>query len=279
MSLNMKHMTRSLEVLLTCGILIWSSFAVAIIDVSENIELEGFIKAQNIFRTPSLRESELIMQRNTIQLESKYYFLKDSEAFGRFNTGWLEEATLTVIARSAYDAVFDMRDTYDDLDEISESRIREVFVDLVIPPFTFRIGRQQVVWGETDNFRALDILNPIDLSWHWSQESWEDIRIPLWMVRGIYDIGKLGPFEETFVETVWIPADFESNVVNTDPRYPWSFYGAGLAEVANAAVIGGEIYDLHVTANDMDTPLQQALDSDRNLPALKAIASILKLTW
>ena len=229
---------------------IWSGYAIAIIDVTENIELEGYVKAQNVIREQSLGSSELIMQRNTVQLEGKYYFLKDGKAFGRFNAGRLEEATLTIIGRSVYDSVFDHRDSFKDLDDFNGSNIREVFVDLVIPPFSFRVGRQQVVWGETDNFRALDILNPIDLSWHWSQEPWEDIRIPLWMVRGIYDIGKIGPFEETFIESVWIPADFEPNIVSTDPRYPWSFYGAGLPEVANATVIDGTLYDLNVAIND-----------------------------
>jgi hypothetical protein len=239
-----------IRLFLLSGLIAWSGFAVAIIDLTDSIELEGFIKAQNVIRERSFSESELIMQRNTAQLEGKYYFLKDSSMFGRFNTGALEEATLTVIGRTVYDSVYDLRDSYDDLDNVSESKIREVFIDLVIPPFTFRAGRQQVVWGETDNFRALDILNPIDLSWHWSQESWEDIRIPLWMVKGIYDIGKFGPFEETFVESVWIPADFEPNQVNTDPRYPWAFYGAGLPEMANAVIINDQLYDLHVGVND-----------------------------
>lgn len=236
--------------LLLGGLIAWSGFAVAIIDLTENIEVEGFFKAQNVIRETSIDAGELIMQRDTLQLESKYYFLKDSKMFGHFDTGLLEEATLTVIGRAVYDSVYDQRDSYEGLDGVSESKIREIFVDLLIPPFTFRVGRQQVVWGETDNFRALDILNPIDLSWHWSQEPWEDIRIPLWMVRGIYDIGKFGAFEETFIEAVWIPADFEANKINTDPRYPWAFYGAGLPEVANAVVINDQLYDLNVSVND-----------------------------
>lgn len=33
-------------------------------------------------------------------------------------------------------------------------------------PVSFRIGRQQMNWGEADQFRALDSVNPIDLTWH-----------------------------------------------------------------------------------------------------------------
>ena len=169
------------------GLALWPS-AWAIVKVGNDLELEGYVNAQNIWRVPSLDDAEMIMQRNTAQVEGKYYFLREGEAFGRFDAGPIEEATFTFIGRGVYDSVYDFRDRYDDLSGGNfESTIREAFVDFVVPPFTLRLGKQQVVWGEADNFRALDVINPLDLSWHWSRESWEDIRIPLWMARGIYD--------------------------------------------------------------------------------------------
>src|SRR2546428_4327207 len=121
-----------------------------------------------------------------------------------------------------------------------------VYVSPSPPPVSLRLGRQQVTWGETDNFRALDIINPLDLRWHWSREPWEDIRIPLWMARAIYDIGKLGPLEESFVEGIWIPWDFQRNKVTADPRRPWAFIGYGLRTRANSVIIGNQLYDLQV---------------------------------
>lgn len=221
-----------------------------IVNIGTDLELEGYVRAQNIWRVPSPSDAEMIMQRNTAQLEGKYYFLRDGQAFGRFDTGPVAEATFTFIGRGIYDSVYDFRDKYDDLSGGNfESAMREAFVDILIPPFTLRLGKQQVVWGEADNFRALDVINPLDLTWHWSRESWEDIRIPLWMARGIYDIGKIGPFEESFVEVIWIPWDFKPNRVETDPRYPWSLYG-GLPEVANSVILGGELHDLQTTIRD-----------------------------
>ena len=35
-------------------------------------------------------------------------------------------------------------------------------------PLTIRAGRQQIVWGETDNFRMLDRANSLDLTWHFA---------------------------------------------------------------------------------------------------------------
>lgn len=229
----------------------------AIITIGSELEFEGFLKAQNLLRTPKFADAEAIMQRNTLQIESKYYFLRESKAFGRFYTGPLEDATLTVIGRGVYDSIYELRDSYDDAFSSAdgkhgryEATLREAFVDLVLPPFSLRLGKQQVVWGETDGFRALDVINPLDLSWHWARESWEDIRIPLWMVRGIYDIGKFAWFEESFVETVWIPADFRPNKLSTDPRRPWAFTGNGLSEVADGILIDDQLFDFDLTVRD-----------------------------
>lgn len=231
----------------------------AIITLGNDLELEGFAHAQNILRTPDFEDAEGIMQRNIGQLEGKYYFLRDGVAFNRFDTGPLEEATLNIITRAHYDSIYELRDSYDEAFDWRDGKhgeyslsLREAFVDLILPPFSLRLGRQQVVWGETDQFRALDVINPLDLSWHWVRESWEDIRIPLWMARGIYDIGKLWRLEESFIEGIWIPADFRRNKISSDPRRPWAFTGAGLNETANSVVIDNQLFNLNLHIRDRE---------------------------
>lgn len=127
----------------------------AIVTVNEDIEIEGFVNFQNILREPEFKTTEMVMQRNTAQIEGKYYFLKDSTAFGRFNTGRLEEATLTLVGRGVYDSIYDIRGSYHDAFENGddhpgevEFKMREAFVDLLLPPFSLRLGKQQVVWGK-----------------------------------------------------------------------------------------------------------------------------------
>ncbi|MCC6710184.1 MAG: hypothetical protein IT492_21720 [Gammaproteobacteria bacterium] len=229
----------------------------AIVTINDDLELEGFLQAQNILRTPRMDDAEFVMQRNTAQIEGKYYFLKDSTAFGRFNTGKLEEATFSFVGRGVYDSIYDARPSYHDafpgnqsLPGEFEGKVREAYVDLILPPFSLRLGKQQVVWGETDNFRALDVINPLDLSWHWSWESWEDIRIPLWMARGVYDIGKIGKLEESFFELVYIPWDVRHNIISTDPRRPWAFTGVGLAENPNSVFVGSQLKNLDLNVID-----------------------------
>jgi len=108
---------------------------------------------------------KFILQRNTAQVEAKYHYLQEGEAFGSFDAGPIEDATLTVIGRGVYDSIYDIGDAFSHkfTEQEKEKRkfeykLREIYTDLALPPLSFRIGRQQVVWGETDNFRALDQL-------------------------------------------------------------------------------------------------------------------------
>src|SRR3989442_1564125 len=80
-------------------------------------------------------------------------------------------------------------------------------IKLSVLPVSFRIGRQQMNWGEADSFRALDSVNPIDLSWHLQQEAgligkvgFDELRVPLWAVKMLVDIGQVGPLSNMFLE-------------------------------------------------------------------------------
>lgn len=119
-----------------------------------------------------------------------------------------------------------------------ENSLREFYVDLKLKdlPVSFRLGRQQVIWGESDQFRLMDIWNPLDLTWHLQQEagggagggggSWDNIRVPLWLGKGLWDIGTLGPFSNTFLEVVYNPFDFQPNQKIDFLPQPWSAFFA-----------------------------------------------------
>jgi hypothetical protein len=120
-----------------------------------------------------------------------------------------------------------------------ENTLREAYIDLAredVPeewgvggrilgwllPTSARLGRQQVIWGESDQFRLMDIINPLDTTWHLQQEEWDKIRIPLWLIKGIWDMGDLGPLSNVFTEIVWNPGDFQpGNKVEFLPA-PWA---------------------------------------------------------
>jgi Protein of unknown function (DUF1302) len=104
-----------------------------------------------------------------------------------------------------------------------ENTLREAYVDLKLRdlPLSLRLGRQQVIWGESDQFRLMDIWNPLDLTWHLQQEDWDKIRIPLWLIKGIWEFGQIGPLSNTFLETVWNPGDFQPGAKVAFLPQPW----------------------------------------------------------
>jgi hypothetical protein len=105
---------------------------------------------------------------------------------------------------------------------------REAYVDLRLRdvPLSIRAGRQQIVWGETDNFRMLDRANSLDLTWHFQQEipapalGWDEIRQPFWMVKLLYELGDVWKFSQSFLEGYWNPGDWQPAKQAFLPR-PW----------------------------------------------------------
>ena len=97
--------------------------------------------------------------------------------------------------------------------------LREFYFDLnPTDKLSFRIGKQQVVWGETDGLRLMDIINPSD----WSKEfilrdsdaGYEETRIPLWLIKGEYYFGHVGDrFSDVALEVIWNPGDIETTRV------------------------------------------------------------------
>ncbi|MES9849300.1 MAG: DUF1302 family protein, partial [Candidatus Thiodiazotropha sp.] len=86
--------------------------------------------------------------------------------------------------------------------------LREAYIDATMPTesgatWNFRLGRQQVVWGRTDLFRVLDVINPVDYSRHNIYDELEDIRIPMWMATGEYRMGATERFDDLNLQFVW----------------------------------------------------------------------------
>ncbi len=67
----------------------------------------------------------------------------------------------------------------------------------------FRLGKQQVIWGRTDLFRVLDVINPVDFSRNNIYDELEDIRIPMWMLTTDFRFGPTGAFDDFNAQIVW----------------------------------------------------------------------------
>ncbi|CAA7625549.1 conserved exported hypothetical protein [Candidatus Terasakiella magnetica] len=93
--------------------------------------------------------------------------------------------------------------------------IRELYLDAELPvgsnTLALRFGRQQVVWGRTDLFRVLDVVNPVDYSRNNIYDELQDIRTPMGMLRADYRMGARGPFDDLNVQGLWMWEKFRAN--------------------------------------------------------------------
>jgi hypothetical protein len=69
-----------------------------------------------------------------------------------------------------------------------------------------------VAWGETDIFRLLDQINPLDNTFGGPFEDLDDRRIPLWMLRGSYNLGSIWAFSSLTIEGFWVPGTWDVKV-------------------------------------------------------------------
>lgn len=76
-------------------------------------------------------------------------------------------------------------------------------------------GKQQVIWGKTDLFRVLDVINPVDYSRHNIYDELEDIRIPQWMITAEWLMGPNNVFDDSNVSIIWNIDKFRPNNLGT----------------------------------------------------------------
>lgn len=97
--------------------------------------------------------------------------------------------------------------------------IRELYLEGSIPfgdanagrDVFFRVGKQQVIWGRSDLFRVLDVINPVDYSRHNIYDELEDIRITQWIATAELRLGPTGIFDDLNVQAVWNFDKFRPN--------------------------------------------------------------------
>ena len=89
-------------------------------------------------------------------------------------------------------------------------RLFQAFLDFQVEDLFVRVGRQILVWGETDAFRLMDNINPVDNGFGGFLIPLDERRVPLDMLRLNYylgDLDKIGlsglGFSEAYLEAFW----------------------------------------------------------------------------
>ena len=144
----------------------------------------------------------------------------------------------------------------DDLDFI-----RELWVAGSIPvgsgdnEIAIRLGRQQVVWGRTDLFRVLDIVNPMDFSRENLYAEFEDSRIPQWMANVEYRLGATKTFDDLNFQLIYKLEPFRPHDLGQGGE-PYAILGAGnlFRALANCWENGCTVGNFPATGVTVDFP-------------------------
>ncbi len=213
-----------------------------------DIQISGNIEVQNLVRIRDQFKLYPVQQRNTLRLQYEHELVKGGKLLGgEFSIPFIDKADFFAYYRGVYDSIYDIAPggrlrTQDGgvatrisdfpgrvrLDIGTENVLREIFLDLVKSPVSLRIGRQQIVWGNTLTPGVMDTVNTVDASWHASQESgllgrvgFSELRIPFWAVKVLYSIGSVGPLSNAFIEAYDSPFQFSPTDTRQLPA-PWS---------------------------------------------------------
>ena len=179
-----------------------------------NSEVQVVYEMQHTFQMDGspTENFEWVQWRNELRVEYEYQDLVDTEGglFGKnIDIPFVRRADFSFMYRGRFDPVYMVRDKYD---EMYPHRIKNQFKGFTFPENGFRemnldvdfgdvfgnrlsmrLGKQQIVWGESDLFRSIDIANPLRIDQSgFIGEAFEDIRQPIWAMKFLYDIGNVG---------------------------------------------------------------------------------------
>lgn len=159
--------------------------AVNALELGEGWNLHGWARQYLSWNMDSIPETG--GDRGALSMNRQSLFLDIQGPTGELN--WVIRARFSNDAITSYERKLEKMTKAsgfpaDFRKEYREADIRELFFDWAPNDrVAFRIGRQQVVWGETDFFHATDVIHGFDLRWRkFLEPSSEEVRKPLIMI-------------------------------------------------------------------------------------------------
>ncbi len=100
------------------------------------------------------------------------------------------------------------------LKEQNDFELREAYFDYTASNWSFRAGRQLIIWGAADGMRITDLISPMDMT-EFLARDYDDIRMPVEALKFRYFKGAMK------LELVYIPV-FKKFVLPTQANNPWA---------------------------------------------------------
>ena len=238
-----------------------------------DIQISGNFETQNLLRLHGNFKVNPVQQRNTFRFQYEHALVKSGTLWKtEFKIPGIRGIDFFGYYRGVYDSIYHIAPggylrtqdggrgtrisdipSSDRSDIAFENNIREIFVDIKTKwPLSFRIGRQQIVWGNGLTPGVWDTNNTLDAGWHGNQElgllgkvGFSETRNPFWAVKLLWDLGSIGPISNAFVEAYDVPFQFIPTNTPQQPA-PWgvpflSPFRPGLVVDAGAADGNGGI--------------------------------------
>ncbi|WOJ98265.1 AMIN domain-containing protein [Congregibacter brevis] len=146
----------------------------------------------------------------------------------RWDVRFANGVDLTAILRVRLDGVGDLGPTdrrppsYSDISAPwfnsgeAETSLRELFVDFQLGQTDWRLGKQQVVWGQADGIKVLDVVNPQSFR-EFILDDFDDSRIPLWTANVTVPIG-----DAASLQLLWVPDTTYHELAELDTPFAFS---------------------------------------------------------
>lgn len=213
-----------ISVLIFCAVSIEN--ADARVYLTDDLFITGFLRHEVAFHTAGRNpynvgqddNHDINLSRTFFQTEAKY---TPSKTFSLF-------AKVRVTADHTYHLDSELNDynafpldvpEYDwTMMKVSEddwrAEIWELYADVSMGNLWLRLGKQPISWGEMIGLRIADQVNALEKNWHMTNEpeEFENIRIPNWSIRAIYQIGTLMCFRDAYLEGFFNPGDVTPDV-------------------------------------------------------------------
>ncbi len=136
-----------------------------------------------------------------------------------------------------------------------EASVRELFVDGYIGDTFYRLGKQQVVWGQADGLQVLDVVNPQNFR-EFIYHDQEDRRLPLWTAN--IEI----PIDDWTAQLLWIPDQSYHQVPSSQDSSNLALY-----QFSSPYLVPQIPSNLPVSLEKLDKPDHWFKDSDWGIKA------------
>ncbi len=141
---------------------------------------------------------------------------------------------------------------------------RQVLFDGRVKKVDLKLGLQQVVWGQADGLRVLDVINPLDYR-EFILEDFIDSRRPLWLARADAPVG------EGSLQLIWVPYFAPARLPASDNEF-------GLGESFGLGLIGAAgselgLPQLPVRAEQAERPAYQLKSSQAGVRYSRSVGA------